>query len=132
MSKQYTQVVDFNRAILKIAKRPVGIQDPDEFMLSMTQLKEEIGEIEEAYKHQDFVELIDGLIDLEYFLLGIFYKNGLSSKTHEDIFTAVHIANLNKKAGIKKGREGFSAADANKPEDWVSPEQAIIDILEGL
>lgn len=132
MSKQYTQVVDFNRHVLGITKRPVGIQDPDEFMLSMTQLKEEIREIEEAYKHQDFVELIDGLIDLEYFLLGIFYKNGLSSKTHEDMFTAVHTANLNKKAGVKEGREGFSAIDANKPKNWVSPEAAIIEILEDL
>lgn len=130
INKQFLSVVDFNANVLEISRRTPNFQDKDEFKLSMHQLKEEIEEIEEAYNNADFIGLLDGLIDLEYFLLGIFYKNGISEATHSELFDAVHKANMLKKMGTKPGREGYSSADAFKPDSWTDPELKIARILD--
>lgn len=125
----FTLVQHFNREVLSIKSRSLGFQERDEFELSMRQLQEEINEISDAFAESDFIGLIDGLIDLEYFLLGVLYKNGVDCDMHSEIFEAVHNCNMQKVKGIKAGREGFNAIDAVKPEDWVSPEERISDIL---
>lgn len=130
INKQMLCVMNFNRTILNIPPRQLGLQSEEEFKLSMHQLKEEIFEIETAYDHGDFIGVLDGMIDLEYFLLGVFYKSGINEPTHADLFDAVHQANLLKKAGIKAGREGYSAIDAIKPEEWTNPEVKFARILE--
>ena len=131
MSQQFEQVVDFNQNILGIAVRELGVQDTDEFALSLAQMHEELGEMKDAYNQGDFVALIDAMIDLQYFLLGVMYKNGLNVKLYEQIFTAVHDCNVTKKMGVKANRTGFNgAADAVKPEGWVAPETMIQQILE--
>jgi len=130
VNKQMLDVINFNRSILGISKREPGQQKVDEFKLSMHQLREEIDEIEQSYERGDFIGILDGLIDLEYFLLGIFYKNGIGEKTHAELFDAVHQANLLKKSGTKVGREGYDAADAVKPSSWVDPELKFARILE--
>lgn len=131
VNKQMLDVINFNRNILKIEHRKPGLQNQDEFKLSMRQLREEIEEIESAYEKGDFIGILDGLVDLEYFLLGIFYKNGINESTHAELFDAVHQANLLKKMGTKAGREGFgNAADAVKPSSWVDPEIKFARILE--
>jgi len=131
INKQMLDVTNFNRAILDIQERKPGPQSRNEFELSMHQLKEEIGEIELAYEKGDFIGLLDGLIDLEYFLLGIFFKNGITEPIHAELFDAVHKANLLKKSGVKGGREGFGTAmDAIKPAAWVDPEIKFARILE--
>lgn len=130
VNKQLLDVRNFNQHILNIPRRKPRPQVKDEFELSMHQLKEEITEIEEAFKMGDFIGILDGLIDLEYFLLGIFYKNGINEETHAELFDAVHQANLLKKAGIKPGREGYDAADAIKPDSWTNPEVKFARILD--
>ncbi len=130
INKQMLSVINFNYDILKIKKRSLGIQARDEFDLSMHQLKEEISEIEDAYSIGNFIGVLDGLIDLEYYLLGVFYKNGVNEPTHAELFDAVHQANVLKKQGVKAGREGYDAADAIKPESWVDPEIKFARILE--
>ena len=130
INKQMLSVINFNYEILGIQRRRPGLQDEDEFGLSMHQLKEEISEIEDAYEKEDFIAVLDGLIDLEYFLLGIFYKNGINESTHAELFDAVHQANMLKKMGTKKGREGFDAADAVKPDSWTNPEIKFARILD--
>ncbi len=130
INKQMLSVINFNFDVLDIPKRPLGIQEQDEFSLSMHQLREEIEEIQDAYSQGDFIGVLDGLIDLEYFLLGIFYKNGVNEPTHSELFDAVHQANILKKQGIKAGREGYSSADAIKPKAWVDPEIMFARILE--
>jgi len=130
INKQMLNVMNFNRTVLKIDLRPLGLQDLEEFNLSIHQLKEEIHEIETAYDHGDFIGVLDGFIDLEYFLLGIFYKNGINESTHAELFDAVHQANLLKKTGVKAGREGYEAVDAIKPEEWTNPEIKFARILE--
>jgi predicted HAD superfamily Cof-like phosphohydrolase len=130
INKQFLDVRHFNANILGIKRRTPGLQVEDEFKLSMHQLKEEIGEIEEAYSRGDFIAVLDGLIDLEYFLLGIFYKNGINESAHAELFEVVHEANMLKRAGVKAGREGYDATDAIKPDSWTNPEIKIARILD--
>ena len=41
----------------------------------------------------------------------------------------VQKTNFQKKKGVKKGREGFDAADAGKPVDWIDPRLVMEEIL---
>jgi predicted HAD superfamily Cof-like phosphohydrolase len=123
--KHFELVSSFNKEILNIKERNFGLQDIAEFKLSMVQLREEIQEIEEAFDKKDLVGVIDGCIDLEYFLLGILYKMGLDNTDYETIFHIIHSANMQKKKGINAKRTGYDAADAIKLNDWVPPEEAI-------
>lgn len=126
----HSLVVEFNQKILGIEPRKLGLMTPLEFSLSLKQLREEILEMEEAYDKGDLIGVVDGLIDLKYFLLGVVYKHGISEQVFNEMFQAVHEANMEKKLGVKKGREGFgNSADAVKPEDWVPPEARIQEIL---
>jgi len=130
MSK-FKQVVEFNKNVLGISPRDLGMQSEEEFRLSVHQLTEEVLEIQEAYEDKDFIALIDGLHDLEYFLLGVMYKIGLTEDKHEQIFSAIHEANTKKVRGTKLSRQGYGdSADAVKPDGWVAPETAIARILE--
>lgn len=127
----HSKVVSFNREILSIQERPVGLMSPNEFNLSMRQLREEISEMEDEYDRGNLVGVVDGMIDLHFFLLGVIYKHGLKEELYEKLFHEVYSANMEKKAGVKKGREGFgNAADAVKPEGWIPPEERLARILE--
>ncbi len=128
----HKMVVHFNQRVLGITPRPIGMMQQNEFELSLTQLREEVDEMELAYKEGDFVKLLDGMIDLNFFLLGVVYKHGVDEETFNKAFQAVYEANMEKKLGVKQGREGFGgAADAVKPEGWVPPEDRIQAILMG-
>jgi predicted HAD superfamily Cof-like phosphohydrolase len=90
-------------------------------------LYEEIKEFEDA---ESIIEDVDALLDLCYFAIGGLYRMGLTESQIRRCFMSVHNANMNKKAGVKKGREGFEGVtDANKPEDWIAPEKHILEIL---
>ena len=128
MNRNYVEY--FNRKVLGIEPRQIGLMDPMEFKLSMTQLREEIREMEEAYEHGDLIAVVDGMVDLDYFLKGVVYKHGIMAPIYNEIFKVVHDANMQKKLGVKSGREGFDgAADAVKPAGWVAPEEKIGLIL---
>lgn len=120
----------FNQKVLDLPEPELGLMEPDSFALSMHQLREEINEIELAYHQGNLVGIVDGLIDLDYFLKGVVYKHGISPRQYHFCFLAVHNANMNKKMGKKKGREGYGeAADAVKSIGWLSPEVRIQLIL---
>lgn len=120
-------VIEFNQRVLGVAKRHlIGWQKENDFRLSLTQLREEVNEAEEAYQNGDFVKLIDAFIDLDYFLKGVVYKHGLTVEQYQELFVLVHEANMEKKLGINHNRPGFDgAADAVKPEGWIPPEDRI-------
>lgn len=126
------QVVDFNQQVLKIGQRKVDMLQQNEFEISMKCLQEEIDEFEEAYRKGDIVGCIDAIIDLRYFAVGVLYKHGLSADVITQCDTAVHEANMEKKLGVVAKRASNGAADAVKPEGWVSPEERIIDILDSI
>lgn len=118
----FEMVEEFNREILEIEPRPVGLQDEDEFELSIIQLQEELGEFIEAYENKDVYECIDGLLDLMYFASGVAYKMGVGHEKLLECFKTIHAANMAKAKGKKEAR-GFdgSAADATKPTGWEAP-----------
>ena len=113
-----------------IGARPLGIQPENEAKLSVRQLMEEAEEMALANSSQDFVGVIDSAIDSIYFAYGILYKLGLDNEKVDRIFNSIHNYNMTKKRGVKSGREGFDAADAVKPTNFVmSPEERIMHII---
>lgn len=130
MCEKYKSVVEFNQKVLGIAQRSKVLQPVDEFKLSHKQLTEEANEFLEACEDFDYINAIDAVIDSLIFGFGILYKLGLSEREVDEIFAAVMEANMTKKLGVKAGREGFNAADAVKPVDFVSPETRIMRILQ--
>lgn len=126
------QVVEFNQRVLKIDQRPVDMLKQNEFEISMKCLQEELDEFEEAFNKGDIIGCIDAIIDLKYFAVGVMYKMGLTPDAMKKCMTAVHEANMEKKLGTVAKRAVEGAADAVKPEGWVSPEERIINILDGL
>ena len=126
---RFSSVVEFNRQVLGIKPRPLGLPSLDEIKLSYTQLREEAKELVDAYGDDDYIGCVDAVIDTLYFTYGIAYKLGLTERQLNDMFLMVHQANMNKKKGVKKGREGFDAADASKPKDWVDPRESMKEYL---
>lgn len=125
----FNKVVKFNQDILGIEPRPLGLQTQDEYELSYLQIKEEADEFLQACEEGDFVGVIDAIIDNIVFSLGILYKLGLNEFLYTSIFNTIMNANMEKRSGIKAGREGFDSVDAIKPKGWVSPERRIEEIL---
>lgn len=130
MSKQFIEVAEFNRSLLGIKARRLGEQPEKEFTLTITQLYEEVEELEAAFRDKDFIAQLDALVDLNYFLLGALYKMGVHHEMYEKLFSAVHNCNMLKKAGVNEKRGDHGAVDASKPNDWVNPEIAIARILD--
>ena len=126
------QVVAFNKDVLKIDQREVDMLKQNEFEISMKCLQEELDEFEEAFKAGDVIGCIDAIIDLKYFAVGVMYKMGLTPETMNQCMTAVHEANMEKKLGVVAKRATEGAADAVKPVGWVSPEERIANILDGV
>jgi len=126
---RYGKTVDFNRNVLGIEPRVIGMQPPEEAALSYTQLIEEAREYQEAIGRADFVECVDAVIDNLYFSYGILYKMGMDERLVNRLFDVVHNANMTKAKGVKAGREGFDAADARKPKDWIDPKDKFKEIL---
>lgn len=123
------QVIEFNAKVLGIPDRKKEALCSKEFDLAVVQMKEEITEFIDAHETGNYIGQVDALCDLVYFAIGKLYAMGLSADDIKNIFTLVHEANMQKKRGVKKERGDFGAADAFKPEDWVSPEDRIIEYL---
>lgn len=126
------QVIEFNQKVLNIAPREKSMLNIVEYDISLKSLQEEVAEFEDAHLNGDFVGTVDALIDLMYFANGVLYKMGLTDEEISKCKTAVHEANMEKKLGVNFRRGDGSAADAVKPEGWISPEHRIIDILDGV
>lgn len=129
MSFQH-QVVEFNQRVLNIEPRPNDMLNTAEHDISVKCLTEEIDEFVEAHAKGDYIGCVDAIIDLMYFAVGVMYKMGLTPEEMDACMTAVHEANMEKKLGVNHRRGDGSAADAVKPEGWVSPEERIINILD--
>lgn len=129
MATPFKRVEIFNQEILGIKPRNLGLQEFEECKLSYAQISEEADEFMTACIQQDYVKAIDACIDSIVFAKGILYKMGVDEELFHKIFAVVMDANMQKKIGIKKGREGFNAVDAVKPENWVSPESRIEELL---
>lgn len=126
----YLLVAQFNQEILGLEQAPVGPMSNAFAQHLENALKEEADEFIDAHNNGDFIKQIDSLIDSLYFAYGGLYKLGLSDEQVADIFAAVHNCNMNKKKGVVAKRAIEGSVDAIKPENWVSPEEAIAAILD--
>jgi hypothetical protein len=124
------KVIDFNQRVLGIKPRRFNFPPTDELHLSYTQLVEEAAEFRDAYENVDLADMIDAILDSLYFSYGILYKLGLTEPVINEMFEAIHNANMQKTKGVKSGREGFDAADAIKSEGWQDPKKVILGILK--
>lgn len=123
------QVFTFNRVVLGKGETEPHLVDSEEMALSLHQFREEVQEIEDAYNAGSLVGVVDGLIDLQYYILGVVYKLGISEAVFRQCFDLVHLKNMEKMKGKKKGRDQYDAADAVKPEGWVGPEEEMAAII---
>ena len=85
------------------------------------QIEEELNEYFEALHASDAEGVVDALIDLTVFALGTLAIAGVDI---QDAWDEVHIANMSKIRGVKKGREQSGGWDLIKPEDWSAPDHA--------
>lgn len=126
MPTHFAKIQHFNRNVLKIEPRPLGLQADHEITLSHHQLCEEADEYNEALT---VVDAVDALIDSLYYTYGILYKLGLTEDQVDQCVDAVHSCNMQKVLGKVAKRDYGDNADAVKPEDWVAPEEKIKAIL---
>lgn len=97
---------------------PVSMQQRLDFM------EEEIHELSDAHSNMDLVGVADALADLVYVALGTAHMMGIP---FDEVFKAVHAANMQKQRGITKRGMLY---DAMKPSGWVGPEEEIETILK--
>ena len=85
-------------------------------------MMEEVIEFLAGVSHDNIYEMADALVDLVYFAKGTASILGLP---WEELWAAVHTANMKKTKGITKRGD---SEDAAKPEDWRPPDiKAVID-----
>ncbi len=123
-------IVEFNQTVLHVPQKQAvkGLTDA-EYKLALKQLNEEISEFELADEESDLVGEIDALADLVYFAIGIMYKIGLTPSEIEQVFSAVHAANMTKKIGVKSSRVVENAVDAIKQDGFQDPKHIILEII---
>ena len=120
------EIIEFNREVLDIKDRPIGMLSAVEFDYLIKAFKEETYEIQDA---RNMAEFVDGVLDLCYFAIGGLYRAGLTEEKITKCFNVIHTANMQKQQGVQEKRGG-KAIDAVKPEGWIPPEQQIRKILE--
>lgn len=125
----YKRVKQFNEKVLGIQEPPQNLLDNKTIEISVHSLHEEIDEFVEAAIEDDMVGMVDAIMDGLYFGLGVLHKMGISESKANRIFDVIHQANMKKTFGTNKKRD-TGAADAVKPEDWISPERLIKEILD--
>lgn len=125
------RVMQFNREVLGIEPRPLGMMDAAEMSFSEGAIREELVELRNAFDAGDLVGVVDALVDLDFFLRGIVYKHGITPEMYSRIFAVVHEANMRKVLGKPKESRCQLGEDAIKPDGWESPEDKIRAILEG-
>lgn len=109
----------FAYAVLKVAipKEP-SLLNEDRLIAKMDHIAEELNELQDSANKGDIVEQADGFIDIIYIALGGLAEMGLAHKA-QDLFEAVHLANMQKVNGVVAKRG--AAHDAVKPEGWKAP-----------
>lgn len=120
------QVFEFNKEIIGVERLDIGSLDGNDKDWLINVLEEETEEFSAAHAT---VDQIDALCDLIYFAIGGMARMGLDEDTAIECFNAVHAANMMKAKGKKDGRIYDGVTDAIKPENFVSPEGRIMNIL---
>src|SRR5690606_31155265 len=117
MKQQLEQVFEFN----KLGGQDVG-ESPrwinvDAFDLQYNLIKEELGELSEAYDQRNGVEVLDALVDLQYVILGLVSRLEYK-KEYIDALTMVHDNNMTK----VKDEEGNIIVKVRQDGKMLKPE----------
>lgn len=115
----FEDVAEFHHQVLGIESTAPTWHTPNTLTERVMFMEEEIDEFVAATSQQDMVKAADALADLVYVALGTAHQMGLP---FDEIWAAVHKANMQKMRGI--GKRGM-AYDAVKPPEWVGPETEI-------
>lgn len=131
MKSMIDQVYEFNEQLLRIPFPVSPSPMSDAFAKHLKKaLNEEADEFMEGHEQHDFIKQIDSCLDSIYFALGGLYKLGIRREQVVLMFTAVHVANMEKVKGKVASRDIEGSVDAVKPANWVPPEEAIALILD--
>ena len=116
------QVADFHHAfeLHDQSSREPRTPPPEVGLLRVQCLIEEVGELAHAMGKKDKVEILDALVDIQYFLSGTVLACGMQY-VFEAAFEEVHRTNM-----AKLGPDGKPIRDASgrvvKPKGWKPPE----------
>lgn len=95
MLQQLIEVGEFNKyAGQDVSHTPRKISKSD-FYLQYGLIDEELKELKEAYDNDDYVEVLDALVDIQYVLLGMVCRLGMQHE-FEKGFDKVHENNMTK------------------------------------
>lgn len=126
----FDAVFDFNERVIGTpAVVALNTLTEKQFDWTIKFCQEELTEFTEAYKRQDIVMMVDGVLDLVYGALGTLKKMGLTREQAYACMTAIHTANMTKEKGVVAHRG--SDEDAAKPANFVPPDETIGVILFG-
>lgn len=120
---------DFERVRLMYDRfglhRPGGtphLLDDETAAFRVAALREELGELEQAYQEQDLPAISDALVDIVVFALG---TAALHDLPWGELFVEVMDANMRKVPGPGVKARG-SGPDLLKPEGWQPPDASAI------
>lgn len=121
----FRDVGEFHEHVLNVYPTKIPALMSLEFCVERSRfLAEELDEFATAVGEANIVGVSDALADLIYIALGTAYQMGLP---FDDIWKAVHSANMRKERGItKRGNK----IDAIKPAGWVGPEAEIARLIQ--
>ena len=121
MDQFTTKVLEFHKAF-ELHDQTSGFPvtpSPETCLLRISCLTEEISELGLAMGNKDRCEMLDALIDIQYFLSGTILACGMG-EVFEEGFDRVHKTNM-----AKLGPDGRCVRDHNgrvqKPSDWKPP-----------
>ena len=119
----YEKVKEFRLKLkLPVSNTPELLQ-PEHMSFYARFIMEELSELMRAHEKDNLVDAADAITDLIYVAMGCAHHLGLPL---EDIFNVVHLANMKQEPGLTN--RGVKQ-DAQKPTDWVGPEENIALIL---
>lgn len=117
MIRQLEQVHEFNKlAGRELSETPRAVPK-EQFKAQMLLIAEEVEEIAKAYKENNYVGILDGMIDVQYVLNGLVELCGLRYEFIEG-FQKVHENNMTK----VKDAEGNIIAKFNENGKIIKPE----------
>ncbi len=126
----YQDVFAFNtKFAVPMANTPQLLgTEPYNFRLGF--LREELNEFVDAQYQENLPESIDALIDLVYVAYGTAQMMGVSPAMWQEMWDAVQTANMSKVRATTIGEsKRKSTLDVIKPDGWVSPKVAHLEII---
>ncbi len=126
----YQDVFAFNTKFAVPMASTAQLLDDGAYNFRVGFLREELNEFVNAQYQQNLPESIDALIDLVYVAYGTAQMMGVSPAMWQEMWDAVQTANMSKVRAISIGEsKRKSTLDVIKPDGWVGPQAAHLEII---